>query len=86
MHSPGALILPETPSTTILCAPHPQLLLVAAPLDLLPALWKRQHDAARLPPDDLLTPVGERDADEDPVWAWGPSGTLVEDHATLPGL
>ena len=64
----------------------PQLLHVAAPLDLLPAVWKRQHDAARLPPDDLLTCVGERDADEDPVWAWGLGDGLESDNAKLTGL
>ena len=52
----------------------PQLLRVAAPLDLLSAVGNRQHDAARLPPDDLLARVGERDADEHPVWAGGLGG------------
>ena len=64
----------------------PQLLHVAAPLDLMSAVWNRQHDATRLPPDDLLACVGERDADEDPVRGWGLGGTLVEDHAKLPRL
>ena len=64
----------------------PQLLHVAAPLDLLPAVWNRQHDAARLPPDDLLARVGERDADEDPIWGWGLGRALEGDDAKLPGL
>ena len=38
-----------------------------APLDLMSAVWNRQHDATRLPPDDLLACVGERDADEGPA-------------------
>ena len=54
-------------------------------MDLLPAVGNRQHDAARLPADDLLAPVGERDTDENPIWAWGLGDTLVEDHAKLPG-
>ena len=64
----------------------PQLLHVAAPLNLLPAVWNRQHDAARLPPDDLLARVGERDAAEDPIRAWGLGGTEVLHHAKLSGL
>ena len=64
----------------------PQLLHVAAPLDLLPAVWNRQHNAPRLPPDDLLARVGENDAEEHPVWGRGRCEVLESDNAKLPGL